>query len=104
MSTKIEIFGKKGKIICDAQECQVYLKYNPNNEGFNKGWNSFWLTDQTKPVYFNIRGEEYSEQLNYFIKSINDNNVSSNINSFTESVKTDQVIEMLKNDYRGNNG
>ena len=37
--------------------------------------NNFWITDQTKPVWFNLRGEEYSEQLDYFINCIAENSV-----------------------------
>lgn len=104
MLTRIEIFGKKGKIICDSQECQVYLKEKPNIDNFKKGWNSFWLTDQTNPVFFNLRGEEYSEQIDYFIKCIKEKKYSTNINSFEESLKTDKVIDMLREDYRLTNG
>ena len=100
MSTKIEIFGEKGKIIADSQECQVFLKEDSDIHDLNKGWNSFWLTDQTNPVFFNLRGEEYSEQIDYFIQCIKNGNHSKNINSFFESVKTDRVIEMLREDHR----
>ena len=101
MSTKIEILGMKGKIICDAQECQVYLKDEPSLEGFIKGWNSFWITDQTNPVWFNLRGEEYSSQIDYFIQSIKEKNID-NINSFSKSFGTDRTIEMLRKDARSN--
>ena len=104
MSTKIEIFGKKGKIISDAQECQVYLKESSNIDNLKKGWNSFWLTDQTDPVFFNLRGEEYSEQINYFIQCIKEKKYLKNINSFKESLETDKVIELLREDYRLSNG
>jgi len=97
MSTKIEVLGKKGKIISNTQECQLYLKEDPSVKGFNKGWNSFWLTDQTQPVSFNLRGEEYSAQLDYFIRSIKEKNID-NINSFKESLLTDKAIEMLRQD------
>ena len=101
MSTKIEILGKKGKIISDSQECQVFLKDDPKIDKFQKGWNSFWLTDQTKSVFFNLRGEEYSEQIEYFIDCIKKEKQMSNINSFRESLKTDKVIEMLRQDFKG---
>lgn len=97
MSTKIEVLGKKGKIVSDAQECQLYLKDDSKVEGFSKGWNSFWITDQTSPVWFNLRGEEYSSQLDYFIQSIKDQD-TDNINSFNKSLETDQVIEKLRRD------
>jgi predicted dehydrogenase len=100
MSTTIEVLGKKGKIVSDAQECQLYLKEDPKVEGFSKGWNSFWITDQTSSVWFNLRGEEYSSQLDYFIQSIKDKNID-NINSFNKSLETDQLIEKLRQDAGG---
>ena len=97
MTTKIEVLGKKGKIISNAQELHLYLNEKPAKKQFMKGWNSYWITDQAHPVWFNLRGEEYSAQLDYFIKSIKNNNMN-NINSFKESLYTDELIEMLIND------
>ncbi len=97
MSTRIEVLGKKGKVVSDALECQLYLKDDPQKDGFEKGWNSFWITDQTAPVWFNLRGEEYSAQVDYFINKVKGKN-TDNINSFEVSLETDKVIEMLRND------
>jgi len=97
MSTNIEVFGKKGKIVSDTQECQLYLKEDPKVKGLTKGWNSCWITDQTNPVWFNLRGEEYSAQLDYFINSIKNEDID-NINSFNKAIETDEAIEMLQVD------
>jgi len=97
MSTQVEILGTKGKIVSDSQECQLYLNEEPQVEKLSKGWNSFWITDQTKPVSFNLRGEEYSSQIDYFIHCIN-NKEMENINSFEEALQTDKTIEMLRQD------
>jgi len=97
MTTKIEILGEKGKIISDSQVCKLFLKKDFENKGLRKGWSSFWITDQTKPVWFNLRGEEYSYQLDYFINKIEENNFN-NLNSFEEAIKTDKIIEMLRYD------
>jgi len=102
MVTSIEVLGIKGKIVCDTQECQVYLKDDPKMGGFIKGWNSFWITDQTNPVWFNLRGEEYSFQLDHFINSIKENNVS-NLNSFHDALKTEETIAMLRENAGRNN-
>lgn len=100
MSTKVEVLGKKGKIVSDAQECQLYLKEDPQKEGFEKGWNSFWITDQTEPVWFNLRGEEYSAQIDYFVQKVK-NNDTDNVNSFESSLETDKVIQILRADAEG---
>ena len=97
MSTKVEVLGKKGKIVADAQECQLYLKDDPREEGFTQGWNSFWITDQTEPVWFNLRGEEYSAQVDYFLKKVKSRQTDS-INSFEIALETDRVIELLRDD------
>ncbi len=97
MSTKVEVLGKKGKIVSDAQECKLYLKDDPEKDGLEQGWNSFWITDQTEPVWFNLRGEEYSAQVDYFICKVKEKNTDT-VNSFEVSRETDRVIEMLRKD------
>ena len=97
MSTKVEVLGKKGKIVSDAQECKLYLKDDPEKDGLEQGWNSFWITDQTEPVWFNLRGEEYSAQVDYFICKVKEKNTDT-VNSFEVSLETDRVIEMLRKD------
>jgi len=97
MSTQIILMGYKGKIIADRQECKIYLL---NKEGFDdmtQGWNMRYITDFTKPVDFYLRGEEYSAQIDYFIKCIKENN-TKNLNSFESALQTDIVIDLLKND------
>lgn len=94
MSTSITIWGKKGKIIADAQELKIYLNYQNKKENLSKGWNIKYITDLTTPVDFYLRGEEYSSQIDYFIDCIN-NNKTDNINSFESAMQTDIVIELL---------
>lgn len=97
MSTQITILGKKGKIIADAQEVKIYLNEANDSAGLEKGWNIKWLTDVTEGVKFYLRGEEYSSQIDAFIKCINDNS-TENVNSFENALMTDRVIDMLKKD------
>ena len=97
MSTSITIWGKKGKIISDAQELKIFLNYDNEIEKLRKGWNIKYLTDLTKPVNFYLRGEEYSAQIDYFIDCIR-NKKTENINSFESAMQTDKVIDMLVKD------
>jgi predicted dehydrogenase len=104
MSTMITIWGTNGRIYADRQECQVYLRDDFNAPiGYQKGWNIRYTTDMTEPVWFYLRGEEYSAQLDYFVRCIEERNTKSNVNSFGEAMKTDRVISMLiadsKNDH-----
>ena len=101
MATKITLYGTLGKISVDALECRIYLRKNNEHIGMEKGWNMRYITDTTTPVWFNLRGEEYSSQIDYFIKSII-NNRSDNINSFASALRTDKVINLLQKDSVGN--
>jgi predicted dehydrogenase len=96
MSTMITIWGTNGRIYADRQECQVYLRDDISVPiGYQKGWNVRYTTDMTEPVWFYLRGEEYSAQLDYFVRSIEENGATANVNSFEEAMKTDRVISMM---------
>jgi hypothetical protein len=94
MSTSITIWGKKGKMIADAQELKIYLNYDNREEDLKKGWNIKYITSLTEPVQFYLRGEEYSSQIDYFISCIKDKK-TDNINSFESAMQTDIVIDLL---------
>lgn len=95
MSTKISIWGTTGRIYADRQEIQVYLRDTAKMpEGYQKGWNVRYTTELTDEVWFYIRGEEYSAQLDYFVKCIEEKRLE-NVNSFASAAQTDKVIAML---------
>lgn len=95
MSTKITIWGTAGRIYADRQECQVYLRDSAKiPAGYQKGWNVRYTTDLTEPVWFYVRGEEYSAQLDYFVRCIEEKR-SDNVNSFASAVATDRVMAMM---------
>ncbi|MGL6071277.1 Gfo/Idh/MocA family protein [Craterilacuibacter sp.] len=101
MSTTITILGTKGRIKADRQECQVFLRDTATlPAGYQPGWNVRYTTELTEPVWFYVRGEEYSAQLDYFVNAILSGNASGNINSFSEAQTTDRVISMLIEDAR----
>jgi len=97
MSTSITIWGKKGKIIADAQELKLFLRYDNEEEKLRKGWNIKYITELTKPVNFYLRGEEYSAQIDYFIDCVKNKKID-NINSFESAMETDRVMELLIRD------
>ena len=98
MSTMITLSGKKGKIIVDRQECKIYLKEASPAFNLEKGWNVLYTTDLTKPVWFYLRGEEYSAQIDYFIQSVKAKRIAGALNTFESALQTDQVIDMLIQD------
>ncbi len=95
MSAKISIWGSAGRIIADRQEMQVYLRDTAKiPEGYLQGWNVRNITELTEEVWFYVRGEEYSAQLDYFVKCIEEKQLD-NVNSFSNAAMTDKVIEMM---------
>lgn len=95
MSTSVTINGTKGKIISDANELKVYFKSSSVPEGYSKGWNVKYVTDLAEEVDFYLRGEEYSSQLDHFIKSVQ-GIVQNDINTFESAWRTDHSIFLIK--------
>jgi predicted dehydrogenase len=94
MSTSITVYGKKGKIICDATEIKIYLKEANEKEKMGKGWTIRYITEFAIPVNFYLRGEEYSAQIDNFIGCIVKKK-QTEINSFDQALYTDKVIELI---------
>jgi predicted dehydrogenase len=96
MSTSLTIIGTKGKIISDANEMKVYFKDTKLPPGYSKGWNVKYITELTQPVDFFLRGEEYSAQIDYFIKTCLGKEPNT-INTFHSAWQTDNAISIIKN-------
>lgn len=95
MTTRISIWGTKGRIFVDRQECQVYLRDTATlPDGYSEGWNVRYTTDLTDPVWFYLRGEEYSAQIDAFIGAIQ-RGEGDGVNDFASAAVTDKVIAMM---------
>ena len=102
MSTKISVWGTNGRISADRQECQIFLR-EPHAAlpEAPKGWSVRYTTDLTEEVWFYLRGEEYSAQIDYFVQSIRLRRTNGT-NSFRSALEADRVVEMiLRDDGRG---
>ena len=100
MTTGVEIWGAAGRIFADRQECQVYLRGTGDAtvpEGYSLGWNVRYITDLTEPVWFYLRGEEYSAQIDAFIQQVKTGS-GDGPNSFEHARITDKVIAMIASD------
>jgi predicted dehydrogenase len=97
MSTSVTVLGKKGKLIVDATELKVYLKEENKALGFEKGWSTKYITELTPLVNYNLRGEEYTSQIDHFIDCIK-NKKATNISSFSSANDTDELITLLLKD------
>jgi predicted dehydrogenase len=96
MSTSITVIGTQGKIISDANELKVFFKGSKFPSGYSKGWNVKYITDLTEQVDFFLRGEEYSAQIDYFIKTCL-GKAPNTINTFQSAWQTDNAISIIKN-------
>lgn len=95
MTTRITIWGTAGRIYADRQECQTYLRDTAHiPRGYEEGWNVRYTTDLTEPVWFYVRGEEYSAQLDAFVQRVKERRVDD-VNSFESAAVTDKVIAMM---------
>ncbi len=86
------ILGTKGKIIADKHAYKIFLRDSDDSNGFQKGWNTRYITDFSKSVRFYVRGNEFTRQLDYFVDCI-ENERKENISSFAEALKTDVIME-----------
>lgn len=95
MTTKVTLWGTKGRIQADRQECQVYLRQDADiPTGYGPGWNVRFTTELTEPVWFYLRGEEYSAQLDHFVRRVISRS-EEGTNTFASAAMTDRVLELL---------
>jgi predicted dehydrogenase len=95
MSTSVTLVGTKGKLISDANELKIFFREENALEGYSKGWNVKYITDLQDSVDFYLRGEEYSAQLDYFVKAAK-REVPNDINNFESAANTDKAISIIK--------
>jgi predicted dehydrogenase len=96
MSTRISAWGSNGRLIADRQECQVYLREADSPiAGVRKGWTVRYTTELTDAVWYYLRGEEYSAQIDYFVKSIQQGRIDGT-NSFRSALEADRVAAGIR--------
>ena len=97
MSLKLSFWGANGRINVDRQELQVYIRSVQTGEpGFEAGWNVRYTTELTKPVWFYVRGEEYSAQIDHFVQCIKSG--SAAISNFRSASDTSLVAKAMRSD------
>ncbi|MFS0900886.1 Gfo/Idh/MocA family protein [Mycolicibacterium litorale] len=101
MTTRITVWGTNGKIFADRQEVQVYLRDAAYASlGYGKGWTVRYTTDLTEQVNFYVRGEEYSAQLDTWVKRINEGAISGS-SDFADATVTDELLWAIVNSADG---
>ena len=95
MTTKLSIWGDRGKLNVDRTDLQLFLSGKSGlPEGYREGWTVRHITDLTPPVSFYLRGEEYSAQLEAFGRAILGKEPQRN--DFASAAATDLTIEMIE--------
>lgn len=98
MSLKMTVWGSNGKLTADRQEVQVYLrKAVPGAPELAQGWNVIYTTQLTRPVWFYLRGEEYSAQIDHFIECIKQGEAET-LCTFRSALDADLVAAMIRDD------
>jgi predicted dehydrogenase len=98
MTSRITLWGTKGRITADRQEIQLYLREAPDPSlGLSSGWNIRYTTELTKEVWFYLRGEEYSAQIDHFVQHIKTGKTPTR-SSFRSALETDVVVSMMLKD------
>lgn len=101
MSTRLTLTGTGGRIAVDRQELQAYLRAPcPALPEYRAGWNVRYTTELTPGVRFNLRGEEYSAQIDDFVAAVRDGTPRSP-NGFASAAETDRTIALMLADRAG---
>jgi predicted dehydrogenase len=95
MSTTIAVYGTKGKLVVDRQECRVWLRPGAEREGYPAGWTCRYITELQAPAEFYLRGEEYSAQLEAFVDAAA-RGTPEHENTFASASETDRVLKLVR--------
>jgi scyllo-inositol 2-dehydrogenase (NADP+) len=98
MATTITAWGTKGKLVVGRQEINLYLR--PQKDlpaNLHEGWTTIYTTAITKPVWYYLRGEEYSAQIDHFVQCIQDRTLQ-NKSHFRSAYATDVVADWIRSD------
>jgi scyllo-inositol 2-dehydrogenase (NADP+) len=96
MSMKVSIWGTEGRINADRQEIQIYCRGDRAVPlGLNSGWSVRHTTDLTQEVWYYLRGEEYSAQIDHFFARIDSGRPDPTF-SFRSAVEADAVIHQIE--------
>jgi scyllo-inositol 2-dehydrogenase (NADP+) len=95
MFTQVTVWGTNGRLVVDRQEIKTFIR--EANELAPKGWNVRNTTDLPIDVWYYLRGEEYSAQIDYFVQCVKEGR-KDNISSFASAVETDLVVSMMLQD------
>ena len=98
MYTKVTLWGANGRMAVDRQEVQTFIRAAADLQvALDEGWNLRYTTELTEEVWYYLRGEEYSAQIDHFVRCIAEHR-SDTLSSFASAVRTDAVAAMMRAD------
>lgn len=98
MTTTFTVWGTQGKLVVGRQEMHLYLRPRKDLPAdLHEGWTTIYTTSVTKPVWYYLRGEEYSAQIDHFVQCIQDRTVQ-NKSDFRSAYTTDLVASWIRSD------
>jgi scyllo-inositol 2-dehydrogenase (NADP+) len=101
MSAVVTVWGEKGSVSADRQEIRIFLRDNKHFEALSEGWTVRNTTELTQPVWFYLRGEEYSSQIDHFVQAIASGDTATRC-TFRAAVEADLIAAAIaKNAERG---
>jgi len=75
----------------------------PSSDGFQKGWNTRYITDIAESVRIYVRGNEFTRQLDYFVDCLLKKQPAER-SDFEEAFKTDVLMEKITRNAEGKDG
>jgi predicted dehydrogenase len=98
MYTRVTLWGANGRLAVDRQEVQTFLRNDVDGVAdYSKGWNLKYTTELTDEVWYYLRGEEYSAQVDHFARCIAEGRVETD-SSFASAVQTDRIAALMRQD------
>jgi predicted dehydrogenase len=101
MTIRLTVTGTQGRLEVDRQELQLFRRGAvPYNRRYGSGWTRSNATELTDTTWFYLRGEEYSAQIDHFVRRILDPRLPP-VNDFVSAAETDRTIAMMIADAEG---
>jgi scyllo-inositol 2-dehydrogenase (NADP+) len=98
MSVQVTIWGTGGRMTVDRQEIKTFIRAaSTQASSVKQGWDVRYITDLPIDVWYYLRGEEYSAEIDYFFRCIEEGR-RDNISSFASATQTDLVVSMMARD------
>jgi scyllo-inositol 2-dehydrogenase (NADP+) len=95
MSVQVTIWGTGGRMTVDRQEIKTFIRTASRQIPLVKqGWDVRYITDMPVDVWYYLRGEEYSAEIDHFFRCIEEGR-SDNVSSFASAAQTDLVVSMM---------